>query len=176
MALAEFRRKCCYDLRLRGVMLVVVAVLASAQAFAANNCGSVPSRPSVALDAQTPTGPRALRVVLYPFLPNFAAYRDWVVNQFKSLHPDIQLKIVDLSNNYYGSFTDDYVGRASADVYELDSVFLNDFALNKKIQPLHIYCRPRRASIRGQTCFQKRTSIHHGRRLSRTPLFLLTLG
>jgi|ERR1700733_7431217 len=136
MALADIGRRCWYNLTIRGLMLGALTLIVSAHAFAANTCDSAPSRPSVESDAQTAPGPRALRVVLYPFLPNFAAYKNWVVNQFESLHPDIELEIVDLSNNYYGSFTDDYVGCANADVYELDSVFLHDFAMNKKVQPL----------------------------------------
>jgi thiamine pyridinylase len=118
------------------VAAVIVALLLSAQAFGVNNCRSVPERSSVDADAQGRSGARLLRVVLYPFLPNFGAYKNWIVTQFESKHPDIQLEIMDLSNNYYGSFTDDYVGCANADVYELDSVFLHDFALNSKIQPL----------------------------------------
>jgi thiamine pyridinylase len=51
-------------------------------------------------------------------------------------HPDIRLAVVDLTDNYYGTFTPAYVGCVKADVYEVDSVFLHDFAINKKIQPL----------------------------------------
>jgi len=136
MALAKIHKNCRCEPTVHTVILVALALLVSAQAFAANNCGSALSRSAVDSGGQVPAGPRPLRVVLYPFLPNFVAYKNWVVTQFKSAHPDIQLEIVDLSNNYYGSFTDDYVGCANADVYELDSVFLHDFALNKKIQPL----------------------------------------
>ena len=69
-------------------------------------------------------------------MPNFGAFKDNVTTKFAQAHPDIRLVIVDLSDNYYGSFSDSYVGCAQADVYELDSVFLHDFAINKKIQPL----------------------------------------
>jgi thiamine pyridinylase len=75
-------------------------------------------------------------VVLYPAIPNFPAVKDWVVKSFEKAHPDVHLEIVDLTNNYYGSFVDDYIGCADADVYELDSVFLYDFALNGRIQAL----------------------------------------
>jgi thiamine pyridinylase len=59
-----------------------------------------------------------------------------VKSQFEASHPDIQLEIVDLSDNYYGPFAAQYIGCGDADVYELDSVFLYDFAVNKKIQEL----------------------------------------
>jgi thiamine pyridinylase len=136
MALVEIHKNCRHEPTVRTVILVVLALLVSVQTFAANNCRPAPSRSSVDSGAQVPAGARPLRVVLYPFLPNFAAYKNWVVSHFKSAHPDIQLEIVDLTNNYYGSFNDDYVGCANADIYELDSVFLHDFALNKRIQPL----------------------------------------
>lgn len=80
--------------------------------------------------------PRTLRVVLYPAIPNFPAVKDWVVKSFEKVHPDIHLEIIDLTNNYYGPFVDDFIGCADADVYELDSVFLHDFALNGRIQAL----------------------------------------
>jgi thiamine pyridinylase len=81
-------------------------------------------------------GPRPLRVVLYPFIPGFAAFKNEVKSRFEQGHSDIRLEIVDLSDNYYGPFAAQYVGCAEADVYELDSVFLYDFAVNKKIQEL----------------------------------------
>ncbi len=81
-------------------------------------------------------GPRSLRIVLYPFIPDFPSFKGTVKSQFEALHPDIQLEIIDLSDNYYGPFAAQYIGCADADVYELDSVFLYDFAVNKKIQEL----------------------------------------
>jgi thiamine pyridinylase len=79
---------------------------------------------------------RTLTVVLYPILPNFPAFKNWVVAHFENRYPAIHLNVIDLSDNYYGSFVDDYIGCAKADIYEIDSVFLNDFAINQKIQPL----------------------------------------
>ncbi len=81
-------------------------------------------------------GPRPLRIVLYPLIPGFASFKGTVKSQFEAFHPDIQLEIIDLSDNYYGPFAAQYIGCADADVYELDSVFLYDFAVNKKIQEL----------------------------------------
>jgi len=80
--------------------------------------------------------PRTLRVVLYPFIPGFDAFKGDVKLRFEQAHPDLQLEIIDLTDNYYGPFVDKFIGCAKADVYELDSVFLYDFAINKKIQEL----------------------------------------
>jgi len=74
--------------------------------------------------------------VLYPFIPGFDAFKTQVKSRFEQAHPDIQLEIIDLTDNYYGPFADKFIGCAKADVYELDSVFLYDFAVNKKIQEL----------------------------------------
>jgi thiamine pyridinylase len=79
---------------------------------------------------------RTLRIVLYPFIPGFDLFKNEVKSRFEQAHPDIQLEIIDLSDNYYGPFTSKYIGCTEADVYELDSVFLYDFAVNKKIQEL----------------------------------------
>jgi thiamine pyridinylase len=87
---------------------------------------------------QTPgtSNARTLRVVLYPFIPRFSAFKDEVKSRFEKSHPEIRLEIIDLSDNYYGPFAAKYIGCAVAHVYELDSVFLHDFAINKKIQEL----------------------------------------
>jgi thiamine pyridinylase len=69
-------------------------------------------------------------------VPNFLSVKSWVVAEFQKKHPDIQLEIIDLTSNYYGSFVEGYVGCSQSDVYELDSVFLRDFAINGKIQVL----------------------------------------
>ena len=82
------------------------------------------------------TGTRPLKVVLYPFIPGFGAFKAEVKSRFEQAHPDIQLEIIDLTDNYYGPFVKKYIGCAEADVYELDSVFLYDFAVNKKTQEL----------------------------------------
>ena len=92
--------------------------------------------PEQGLPTSQATDPRTLRVVLYPFIPGFDAFKTQVKTRFEQAHPDIQLEIVDLTDNYYGPFADKYIGCAKADVYELDSVFLYDFAINKKIQEL----------------------------------------
>ena len=112
-------------------LLLALALFSPLFAFAAMR-----SSPSRSLVQNSTSGARTLTVELYPFVPNFGAFRYEVTRRFARAHPDIRLVIVDLSDNYYGSFSDAYVGCAQANVYELDSVFLHDFAMSKKINPL----------------------------------------
>lgn len=91
--------------------------------------------------APLPQDRQQLSVVLYPFVPAFAYAAETVKKGFEAENPGIRLNIVDLSDNYYApgdSAHPDptYIGSATADVYELDSVFLADFVREKKIQPL----------------------------------------
>jgi thiamine pyridinylase len=79
---------------------------------------------------------RQLRVVLYPFIPEFASAAETVKKTFEANNPDIELTILDLSSNYYGPGDATYVGQVDADVIELDSVFLADFVHKGKIQEL----------------------------------------
>ncbi len=113
------------------LLLLAFTLCLSVFAFGENGCiGVAPSAQNNGSSVRT------LTVVLYPFVPNFGVFKDEVTKRFAQAHPDIRLAIVDLSDNYYGAFSKTYVGCAQADVYELDSVFLHDFAINKKIQPL----------------------------------------
>lgn len=86
--------------------------------------------------------PRHLRIVLYPFIPEFAYAAETVKTAFEAANPDVELTILDLSANYYspskptGPPDRTYIGDVHADVYELDSVFLSDFVHKHKIQPL----------------------------------------
>jgi thiamine pyridinylase len=85
---------------------------------------------------------RPLRVVLYPFVPDYADFALKLVSGFQSSSDGaaIPLQLIDLSANYYDPTKSAYVGKVDADVYELDSVFLNDFAHgfsgSPRIQPL----------------------------------------
>src|SRR5258708_9728059 len=79
---------------------------------------------------------RPLRVVLYPFIPEFASAAETIKKSFEAENPDIELTIVDLSSNYYAPGEATYVGQVDADVIELDSVFLSDFVHRGKIQEL----------------------------------------
>src|SRR6266849_1998160 len=92
--------------------------------------------------AQSGAQRRHLRVVLYPFIPEFTYAAETVKRLFEAENPNIELSVLDLSANYYappkaGAPPDPtYIGDVQADVYELDSVFLADFVNGKKIQAL----------------------------------------
>ena len=85
------------------------------------------------LSAQAP--PRPLRVVMYPFIPEYKSVELDVKLKFEAAHPDIRILFVDLSSNYYSPSAPDYIGNTKADIYELDSVFLQDFVKAGKVQP-----------------------------------------
>src|ERR1700742_4811967 len=94
-------------------------------------------RPTEAQEAHR----QQLRVVLYPFIPEFTYAADTVKRLFEAENPDIELVVLDLSDNYYappedGKTDPTYIGQVQTDVYELDSVFLADFVKDHKIQPL----------------------------------------
>lgn len=96
----------------------------------------LPQTPETATEHRHP-----LRVVLYPFIPEFVTAADTVKRLFEAENPDIELVILDLSDNYYappkpGKHDSTYIGEVETDVYELDSVFLADFVQAQKIQPL----------------------------------------
>jgi thiamine pyridinylase len=118
---------------MRFLILVVISAALSQTSIARQTCAVTSTQPQ---SANASGSSRTLRVVLYPFIPGFASFKSAVKARFEASHPDIQLEIVDLSDNYYGPFAAQYIGCADADVYELDSVFLYDFAVNKKIQEL----------------------------------------
>jgi len=79
---------------------------------------------------------RKLRVVLYPFIPEFVAAAEQIKLQFEAENPNVDLEILDLRSNYYGPSDPNYVGNTDADVYELDSVFLQDFVDSNKIREM----------------------------------------
>ncbi len=118
---------------MRILSLALFASLVFCQAaLATPNCvdSRRPAHPSMA------STPRTLTIVLYPFIPRFDAFKAEIKKRFEEKHPDIHVEILDLTDNYYGPFKKNYIGCAEADVYEIDSVFLQDFVINKKIQPL----------------------------------------
>lgn len=88
------------------------------------------------VDAHAQPAPtrRPLRVVLYPFIPEYQTVQSELMSGFRALHPDIDLQFTDLTSNYYDPSKANYIGSTSADVYELDSVFLKDFVTKKKIK------------------------------------------
>ncbi len=81
---------------------------------------------------------RKLNVVLYPIIPAFTDY----LYQIKAGCEDspqgknIQLEFQDLTSGYYDPTKRNFIESAHADVYEIDSVFLADFAGAPKVQEL----------------------------------------
>jgi thiamine pyridinylase len=111
---------------LRKAMLPVLAVLCSCV-----TAGTPPPEPH--------PSQRILKVVLYPFIPEFTSAAETVKRVFEAENPGVNLTLLDLSGNYYapGDASDaSYVGQVQADVIELDSVFLADFVHQHKIQEL----------------------------------------
>jgi len=117
---------------MRLLSLVLLSLSLSQAATASPGCVASTDRRPVNYSGTA----RTLQVVLYPFIPGFDSLKNEVKARFEKAHPDIQLDIIDLSDNYYGPFVSKFIGCTEADVYELDSVFLHDFVLNKKIQEL----------------------------------------
>jgi thiamine pyridinylase len=116
-------------MRAKRIALLVVLVLSASVLL---SCGQTQS--------QTASQRAQLRVVLYPFIPEFVYAADTVKRMFEKENPDIELTVLDLTANYYSPSPDDdpktYIGNVKADVYELDSVFLRDFVEQHKIRPL----------------------------------------
>jgi len=83
-----------------------------------------------------PPGRRPLRVVLYPFVPDKVGLFWQVEQSFERRHPEIDLQIVDLSDNYYDTDAPNAVTNTDADVVEVDSVFMQDLIDGRRIQPL----------------------------------------
>jgi thiamine pyridinylase len=117
----------------RSLCSVVVVLLAQVIGLASP---LLAQNPAAQMDHRHP-----LRVVLYPFIPEFTTAADTIKRLFESENPDVELVILDLNDNYYappkpGKHDPTYIGEVDTDVYELDSVFLADFVKNQKIQPL----------------------------------------
>src|SRR5438270_11347366 len=77
-----------------------------------------------------------LRVVLYPYVPDKTGYFYLLEQSFEASNPDIDLQIVDLSADYYDEDQADSLPKTNADVFELDSVFLDDFIKVGKVKML----------------------------------------
>jgi thiamine pyridinylase len=91
--------------------------------------------------ADRPPGPnnaRHLRVVIYPFIPDYPGFVKDVGERF-SATPEgrgVTIDFIDLTDGYYNSSSDKFVGAVPADVYEQDSVLLKDFVDAHKIRTL----------------------------------------
>jgi hypothetical protein len=46
---------------------------------------------------------RPFRVVVYPFIPRYKETLYYIKSQFESENPQIELKLIDLSSNYYAA-------------------------------------------------------------------------
>ncbi len=84
-----------------------------------------------------------LRVALYPFIPLKSDFFYGIKQDFEARYPEIRLEIIDLSDNYYDPDSPKYIGTTKADVYEVDSVFLYDFASGGRVQELPAELSPR---------------------------------
>src|ERR1700733_12280564 len=77
------------------------------------------------------SNPRILRVEMYPFIPDFSGAALLIKSKFEKGCPGLDLQI-NANQNYYsatGGILD-----AKADLYEVDSVFFDDFVKTKQPQ------------------------------------------
>lgn len=85
---------------------------------------------------------RALKVILYPFVPAKNSLFYAIEQEFEKAHPLIDLQYVDLAGNYYDTNKANAITNTEADVYELDSVFLVDLVKGERLQPLPDRLKP----------------------------------
>lgn len=79
---------------------------------------------------------RQLVVSLYPYVPDAADLYWKIETKFEEEHPDINL-VITLNENYYSNEPKDGgILYSDADIYEIDSVFLEDFIAKNRIQPI----------------------------------------
>src|SRR5262245_49302119 len=114
-----------------GLIMVLLAMLGA--------CTSARPSPTPAADppsAPTAAARRELVVSLYPYVPNATALYWQLEVGFEHEHREIDLHIH--VNPHYYEHDPHHAGivSESADVYELDSVFLADVLARHKIQPL----------------------------------------
>jgi thiamine pyridinylase len=77
-----------------------------------------------------------LRVALYPFVPDKTGLFAQVEHSFELANPEIDLQIVDLSDNYYDESSPHAITNTESDIFEVDSVFMDDLVDSGRIQPL----------------------------------------
>jgi thiamine pyridinylase len=75
--------------------------------------------------------PYTLKVLMYPFIPEYKSVEADVKTSFEKQHPEVTIEWVETPTNYYTE-----VQSADSEVYELDGVFLKDFVTGNKIRPL----------------------------------------
>jgi thiamine pyridinylase len=100
-----------------------------------------------------------LRVVLYPFIPDYEGFKRQIAGEFAALPQGkgIAIQFLDLADGYYDPSSQKFVGAAQADVYELDSVLLTDFVNQRKIRQLPSELLPKQGEFLQSA--QKRTFI-----------------
>lgn len=99
------------------------SVAASAPAVGAPTAGASPS------------ARRVLTVALYPYVPDFYRMFADAKASFEKRHGDVEVVPVWLPN-YYDSSALDSIRKTSANVLEIDSVFLADMAKDNRLVPL----------------------------------------
>ncbi|UUL82582.1 extracellular solute-binding protein [Sphingomonas qomolangmaensis] len=96
---------------------------------------TISDAPSIAQDSAAPPR-RVLKASLYPYIPD-ASTAYWAIEQeFEARHPQIDLQITLKSGYYDERPAKEGIVHENADVYELDSVFLDDFVQAGRIAPL----------------------------------------
>jgi hypothetical protein len=93
---------------------------------------------------------RPLRVILYPFVPGKVGLFRHVEQSFEQSYPEVDLQIIDLSDNYYDEMAVHAVTNTDADILEVDSVFIQDLIDASRIQPIPSTLRTSAVSKRGQ--------------------------
>lgn len=79
---------------------------------------------------------RRLRVVLYPYIPAKHEFFNMVEHAFECAEPQVDLEIIDLTDSYYDTENPKGLKAEKADIYEIDSIFLQDFVQGGRIQEL----------------------------------------
>jgi thiamine pyridinylase len=112
----------------------------SSPSFAALSASAPSANPSEDILGNPGSGGprRKLKVVLYPIIPAFTDYMFQIKTGFEDSPDgrDIQIEFQDLTVGYYDPTNKNFIEAAQADVYEIDSAFLNDFVSSAKIQQL----------------------------------------
>jgi len=81
---------------------------------------------------------RHLKIMLYPFIPDYQGFVRNVAKKFRASEEGkkVTLDFIDLTEGYYDSKSNEYIGKTVADVYEIDSVLLTELASQSEIRPL----------------------------------------
>ncbi len=84
-----------------------------------------------------------LRVLLYPWVPEYGHIAKVLEEKFEAENPTVDLVVSEQNWDYYEPGGLD----APYDVYELDGIYLHDFVLNGRLQPLESLSIPRRPDV-----------------------------